>query len=82
MYVCDTSSVNQPINHNGYKFSYFYLWSNKVHTLGFEELVSILQLNYWKLQNSSYDNLWTSYASFQGLYAILYSPQNPIEHVV
>jgi hypothetical protein len=42
MYVRDTSSMNQLINHNGYKFSCFYLWSNKVHTLGLENSFQFL----------------------------------------
>ncbi len=80
-HVCGTSSMSQPINHNGYNFSYFYLWLDKVHTFGIEEMLSIFWLNYWNFQNSSYNNPWTSYSSFQGLYAIVYSPQNPIERV-
>jgi hypothetical protein len=35
--VCGTISMSQPINHNGYKFSYFYLWLNKVHTMGLKK---------------------------------------------
>jgi hypothetical protein len=36
-HVCGTSSMNQHINHNGYNFSYLYLWLNKVHTFGLKK---------------------------------------------